>query len=158
MIKIWINLIFAFALIVLPLVNAENSTGTLSVHGAWVREAPPNAVSLAGYMEIVNSGSEERSVVSAESPTFQAIELHRSIVLQGIARMVPQESIPIPAGGNLALKPGDYHMMLMNPNKALKAGDKVSATLTFDNGERLVVTLEVKKGEGVDPEHQHHHH
>lgn len=158
MTKIWIILVLTFALIVLPQVSAENSTGTLSVRGAWVREAPPNAVSLAGYMEILNAGLKDRSIVAAESPTFQAIELHRSVVSRGMARMVPQESIPIPAGGKLVLKPGDYHMMLLNPTKALKAGDKVSATLMFDHGERLAVTLEVKKGEGVDPEHQHHHH
>lgn len=150
------NLILSFVLSLPLLADAENPTQTLSVRGAWVREAPPNAMALAGYMEIENNGSEDRRVISAESPTFRKIELHRSVMLEGMARMVPQESMPIPAGGKLSLKPGDYHMMLMHPTKALKVGDSVSATLMFDNGEKLAVTLAVRKGKGGD--HMHHHH
>lgn len=158
MTKLWMNLIFTVALILASLVNAENLTGTLSVHGAWIREAPPNAVALAGYMEIENSGSEDRSLLAAESPTFQTIELHRSVMVEGVAKMVPQASILIPAGDKLTLKPGDYHMMLMNPSRALKAGDRVNATLLFDNGEKLTITLEVKKGKsGEHMQHNHHH-
>lgn len=143
--------------LILPfLLSTAYSSGTLSVRNAWIREAPPNAMALAGYMVIENSGAQARELISAKSPVFNTIELHRSQMSGGVARMVPQQSIPVAARGQVQLMPGDYHMMLMNPTQPLKAGDTVDVNLTFDRGEMLSVKLEVKKGQGED--HHHHEH
>jgi hypothetical protein len=83
------------------------------------------------------------------------------VVEDGMARMLPQESMPIPAGGELVLKPGDYHLMLMRPKSALKAGDEVELSLGFDDGSTMAVTLPVRKASGADHDHMHdhtHHH
>ena len=137
--------------LILPLLlSTAYSAGTLSVRGAWIRESPPNAMALAGYMVIENNGAQGRELISAKSPAFKTIELHRSLMSGGVARMVPQQSIPVPAGGQVKLMPGDYHMMLMDPTKPLKTGDTVDVSLIFDRGETLGVKLEVKKGQGED--------
>lgn len=128
----------------------------LRILDAWIREAPPNAMALAGYLTIANPGPGERRLVGVASPGFEWIELHRTVREGGVAKMQPQDAMPIPAGGRLELKPGDYHLMMMRPTRRLRAGDEVAATLEFANGERLPVRFLVKKGPGGG--HEHHHH
>jgi copper(I)-binding protein len=132
----------------------------LKIEEPWVREAPPGAMALAGYMEIKNPGGEARALVGAESPAFERVELHLSVHEDGMARMIAQESMPIPAGGELELEPGGYHLMLMKPRQTLTAGDSVSMTLRFDDGSVMELEMPVVKAAGgMDHgEHHHHHH
>lgn len=147
--------LLALALFTATAIAAETD---LSVHHAWIREAPPTAPVLAGYMIIENDGPEPRKLIATESPTFEAIELHRSVFKDGIASMMPVESITVPPdGGHVALKPGDYHLMMMDPAKPLRAGDEVTVWLTFNGGERVKTTLAVRKDAG-GKHHEHHHH
>lgn len=147
--------VLAFCLLTLVSANAADR---FTVEDAWVREAPPGAMALAAYMNIRNTGDSDRKLVSASSADFGAVELHRSIVEGGMARMVPQESMPIPAGGELALKPGDYHLMLLRPKSALEEGDQVTLSLSFDDGSSVEVTMPVRKAGGTGHDHMHHHH
>ncbi len=129
----------------------------LQILDAWIREAPPNAMALAGYLTLTNPGAKERRLVGVTSPDFEWIELHRTVHEGGVAKMQAQDAMPIPAGGRLELRPGDYHLMMMRPARALRAGDEVTADLAFANGERLPVRFVVKKGPGGGYEHHHHH-
>lgn len=138
-------------------VGAQPLPGPLQVNEAWIREAPPNAMALAGYLTVSNSGTEDRQLVAVSSTDFESIELHRSELVEGVARMVPQDRMPIPAAGRLELKPGDYHLMLMHPRRSLKVGDKVKAILSFDNDQQLTAVFTVKKSQGSAHQHHHHH-
>ncbi len=138
-------------------VGAQPLPDPLQVNEAWIREAPPNAMALAGYMTVTNSGTEDRQLIAVSSTDFERIELHRSELVEGVARMIPQDRMPIPAAGRLVLKPGDYHLMLMHPRRSLKAGDEVNAILSFDNGEELPAVFRVKRPQGSDHQHHHHH-
>ncbi len=150
-----ICLTFAFLLPIFDHVDA--SSPTLHISGAWIREGPPNAMALAGYIIIHNKGSKDRQLLAVSSPSFGHIELHRTRLVDGVAKMIPQDSMPVPAGSSLELKPGDYHLMMMQPGQALKAGDKVEAVLQFDNEEKISATFSVKKSKGGDHDHHHHH-
>jgi copper(I)-binding protein len=142
----------------MPLIlSAESATTTLDVSEAWIREAPPNAMALAGYMTIDNNAPKERHLLAVSSADFKTIELHRSQLVEGVARMIPQQTMPVPTEGRLVLEPGDYHLMMMHPGRTLREGDEVNATLKFDNDEFIAVTFRVKKAEGSDHEHHHHH-
>jgi len=123
--------------------------GHLMVDNAWIREAPPGATALAGYMTVHNDSDKERVLVGASSPAFGNVMLHRTVMENGMAKMVHQMAITIPAGGKVTFKPNDYHIMLMKPKHALKAGDKVDITLEFKNGETMTVTHEVRAGQGA---------
>lgn len=137
---------------------AGSAGAPVHAENPWIREAPPGASALAGYLTLHNTSGKDRRLLSAESPAFARVEMHRSVVENGMARMLPQESITIPAKDRVALEPGGYHLMLMQPVKALKAGDTATITLSFDSGEPLEVEMEVKKGMGEDGGHHHHHH
>jgi periplasmic copper chaperone A len=112
---------------------------------AWVREAPPSAHMLAAYMTIRNATDRDAVLVNVESPQFRHVMLHKSEVVDGMARMVHQDEIRVPAQGSVALEPGSYHLMMPAPETRLSAGDRVDFTLTFADGDKIRVQAEVRK-------------
>jgi copper(I)-binding protein len=58
--------------------------------------------------------------------------------------MRPVDAIPIPARGEQVLRPGGYHLMLMEPTRALAVGDVVTLTLRFRSGRSLTVEVPVR--------------
>jgi hypothetical protein len=58
--------------------------------------------------------------------------------------MQPVERIPVAAGGTTELKPGSYHIMLMELTQPLAVGDTFELTLGFETSGEQVVTVEVR--------------
>lgn len=151
----WLSLVF-WLLPVLPL-----WAGAIEVQDAWVREAPPNMQTLAAYMVIRNTGTTGKTVVGASSPLFAKVEFHETIQQGGMATMIARDSLVIDAGGQVALKPGGYHMMLIAPQgpKPLRAGDRVPLALRMSDGSQWMGEAEVR---ALQPDKAgsmpHHHH
>ena len=118
------------------------------IHDPWIQEVPPSAEVLAAYMILKNTSDETLTVTSASSPAFERMEIHKSEIHEGMARMVHVENLAIPQHGQVEFKPGGYHFMLMGRKQPLRAGDKVYLTLTFSNGTELATTAEVRKNMG----------
>nr|VFK25717.1 MAG: hypothetical protein BECKMB1821G_GA0114241_101541 [Candidatus Kentron sp. MB]VFK29707.1 MAG: hypothetical protein BECKMB1821I_GA0114274_101140 [Candidatus Kentron sp. MB]VFK74877.1 MAG: hypothetical protein BECKMB1821H_GA0114242_101140 [Candidatus Kentron sp. MB] len=134
----------------------------ITVVSPWIREAPPGARALAGYMALHNHGNTNVSLVSASSPDFQEVMLHETITRKKMATMVHLERIEIPAKGQASLKPGGMHMMLMQPKRAFTVGDEATITLVFANGAKISAIFKVKKPSDNAPKtgsaHAEHHH
>ncbi len=129
----------------------------IAVVDPWVREGPPTARVLGGFMTITNAAARDDALVSVTSPDFNMVELHQTVMEDGMGKMVAQEKIVVPAGGKVVLKPGSYHLMLMMAKRKFKAGDEIKAELSFESGAVLSVVLPVRKGEGM-MDHSHHSH
>ena len=84
------------------------------------------------------------ALTGVESAQFARVELHRSTLVDGVARMEAVESAVIPARGELVLEPGGLHLMLMEPQQSLTAGADVVLTLSFDNGWTVEVDVPVR--------------
>ncbi len=123
----------------------------IEIKDAWVREVPPTSKMSAAYMLIENKGDEGDRLVGASSDVSKITELHETI--EGKMRKV--KVIEVPAGKSVELKPGGYHIMLINLEKPLKEGDKVSITLKFEKSGKVEVSAPVKKGAGT-MKHPHH--
>ena len=140
-----------FSLLFVPLLTITScnliSNAPIAIEDAWIREAPPNASAMAGYMRITNSSEKHIILHSANSPAFKAIEFHRSIEKDGVYRMVPQFHLHIAANSTFELKPGDYHLMLFNPVRPLKDGDEVTLSLTFSEQQIIETVVPVKKAQ-----------
>lgn len=107
----------------------------LAVEGAWIREAPPGAMSVA-YARLTNRGSRPLVVDGARSEAFGGAGLHRTeIDASGMARM-REGALTLAPGAHAALEPGGWHLMLFDPARLLKAGDVVQVTLTCGKDER----------------------
>jgi hypothetical protein len=139
-------------------VNASDST--VMVSDAWIREAPPNTSSLAGYMVIKNHSNKNQTLLSASSSAFAMVMIHRSEQKNGMAHMTHQKQVVIPAKAKITFAPGGYHLMLMKPKQPLKAGAHVTVSLVFANEKILRVNFKVRKDMPVKDakvmKHNHH--
>lgn len=120
--------------------------GGLKVENAWIREAPPGMKILAGYMTLNNEKSNALSLSGAVSRNFESIEVHYSIIKDDKAGMVQQHVVRIPAYSTVKFEPNGLHLMLFNPKRELKVGDKVKIALTFGNYRKIKVVFMVRKG------------
>ncbi|MCG6872513.1 MAG: copper chaperone PCu(A)C [Gammaproteobacteria bacterium] len=106
----------------------------LAVDDAWVREAPPGAMTLAGYLVLRNHSDQKQVLTGASSPDFASIMMHRTEQVDGMARMTHQQTVVIPPGAEVRFAPNGYHLMLMNPKHPLRSGDTLRIRLEFDPG------------------------
>ncbi len=122
--------------------------GSIQVEDPWIRAAPPNAPALGAFMTLHNGAHRELSLVAVESRLeVEAAELHRTIMADGMMKMVPQQQMVVPAQGSLELKPGSWHIMLIGPHQVPQAGDQVDLVLHFSDGSQTEVKAEVRRGE-----------
>lgn len=127
---------------VFPVVAQE-----LTVTDPWVRAAPPNARALGAFMILGNSSGADRAVVAARTTlAVDRVELHRTVKDGEVMKMVPQDSIPVPANGSVKLKPGSWHVMLIGPETVPEMGSRVRLTLVFDDGSEQTVDAVVRQG------------
>lgn len=117
----------------------------LTVKNPWIREAPPTASTLAGYMTIVNNGDKAVNIVEASSPDFKSVQIHSVSMDKGMMHMQHMHKLHIPAKGQVELKPGSMHLMLMSPKKPLKLSDQAVIVLKTDSGKMLELFVPVKK-------------
>ena len=128
----------------------------LMVVDPWVRAAPPNAPALGVFMALENHSGADRSVVAARTTlAVDRVELHRTMKIGEVMKMVPQQLIPVPAHSATLLKPGSWHVMLIGPEKVPAMGDMVQLTLVFDDGSEQTVEAVVRKGKTMMQSHDH---
>jgi periplasmic copper chaperone A len=115
----------------------------------WARSGMKDGNS-AAYMLLQNGTSTGDELIGVSSDVAQAVEMHLSqMKADGTMEMVQQQSIVIPGGKAVELKPGSYHVMLIGLTKDLKAGEQVTLTLKFKNRPDLTLTVPVKDAEDM---------
>lgn len=142
------KLLFAIAsLAVMPAAIAHDfDAGSIYVDHPMVEEAPPSARVLGGYVSLHNQGLAGDRLVAIESTAAEKVELHRSVVIDGIARMTPlADGIELPAGEMVWLGSDGTHAMFVGPDKRYAAGDEIPATLVFEKAGRIDVTFKVEE-------------
>lgn len=127
-----------------PIAAATEEAG-VSVRDAWVREAPPGVAMMAGYMVLQNNTSRSQVLVAASSSGFETVMIHRTIVKEGLTGMEHAPKIELLPNASLLFAPGGYHLMLLNPKRTLRAGDRVDIYLEFRGGLVIPVAYEVRK-------------
>ena len=137
--------------------SAPAAEPEISIDDPWMRAAPPTARVLAGYMVIENPRDEALTLVGAASPVADRVEIHETVVTDGLARMERRDRLEVPPGGRLVLEPGGAHLMFMQPAAVPVDGELVPLELLFEAGERVAVELRVRAGP-ADGGHEHHHH
>jgi len=132
-------------ILALAFTAATSEEAGVSVRDAWVRESPPGVAMMAGYMALRNNTSRSQVLVAARSPDFETVMIHRTIVKDGMASMVHASQIEIAPNASLLFAPGGYHLMLLNPKRTLRAGNRVDVNLEFRGGLVLPVAFEIRK-------------
>lgn len=116
----------------------------VSVREGWVRLPPGPMPMAAGYGQIRNDCRRAVVVVGAGSKAFGDVSLHETTLVDGVSRMRAVERLPIAAGATVDLKPGGLHLMLMQPEVALKAGAQLPLRLSLEDGRKVDGMLQVR--------------
>ena len=126
--------------------NTPGASTGFQVVDAWAR-ATTNDVT-AVYFTVKNPGVADRLVSVTADVTTNA-QLHEVITEGASSKMQEKEGgFEVPANGELVLKSGGYHVMLLDLTKPLNAGDEVHLELTFEHAGVIPVTAPVKDSEG----------
>ncbi len=127
--------------------------GDVMVMGAFARaSAIPTAKTAAVYMTLMNQAAAADRLLSVTTGAAAMAGLHQSLEENGVARMLPVDSLEIPPGGSVELKPGGYHVMLMGLKAPLKKGGMLMLQLQFAHAGMVEVMANV--GE-VAQDHAH---
>ncbi len=141
----WRYRVFAGLIAVLVALVAAAEDAGISVRDAWLRATPPGTAMTAGYMVLQNKTSRPQVLVAARSSSFEAVMIHRTIAKEGMTGMEHTPKIELLPNASLFFSPGGYHLMLLNPKRILRAGDRVDIQLEFRGGLVLPVAYEVRK-------------
>jgi hypothetical protein len=121
---------------------ATSSLAQVTVKDPWVRATVPQQTATGAFMHL--SSPADAKLVSASSPVAGIVELHEMRMENNVMKMRAIPSIAIPAGKGAELKPGGYHVMLMNLKAQVKEGDAVPITLVVEGKDGKRQTLEVR--------------
>ena len=117
--------------------------GALHIAGIWGRPSFVGGTS-AAYFKINNTGEAAAELVGLSADIAEAVELHEVQMKDNVMNMRPVAGgLPIPAGAEVVLAPGGYHVMLINLNQDLAVGETYSLTLQFATGGETAVNVEI---------------
>ena len=118
------------------------ASAQVTVSEPWVRTTVPQQKATGVFMKL--QSTQDAKLISAKSPAAGIVEVHEMAMEGGVMKMRAVDVFALPMGKAVELKPGGYHVMLMDLKSQLKDGDAVPLTLTFETKDGKRQTLEVK--------------
>lgn len=118
--------------------------GELTVTGAWARTTPPGIRMGAIYLVIDNGSVKSDRLLKLKTAVASTAEVHRTEVLDGIARMREVAVLHVDAGERIEFRPGGHHVMLTGLHKPLVEGQVFELELLFEVGGPRKVRVVVK--------------
>lgn len=108
----------------------------------WVRATVAGQKATGAFMELKSAN--DAVLVSASSPVAGVVEIHEMIMDGTVMKMRAVPRLELPAGKPVQLRPGGYHVMLMELKQPLKKGDVVPLSLKVEGKDLVARTIEVK--------------
>lgn len=124
--------------------SAAVAAPLVKIDAAWVRPTVKGQTATGGFMNL--TASEALTLVGFASPVAGETELHEMVMDGSVMRMRAIESLPLPAGQTVSLRPGagGQHLMLMDLRQPLKEGEQIVLTLKLRTADGKSLTQEVK--------------
>ena len=115
------------------------------IHKAWIRSAPPNSKTMAGFLIFKNPCKTSIRIIDVESKDFGMPMIHRSVLENGISKMRDPGLLEIKPGASLKFEAGGLHIMLMHPRRIFKEGDKAGVRLVLADGRKVYSEFPIQK-------------
>lgn len=114
----------------------------VTVQDAWVRATVPQQKATGAFMRL--TAAQDARLVSASSPVAGVTEVHEMKLVDNVMKMRPLPALDLPAGQAVELKPGGYHIMLLDLKQPVAQGSTVPLTLVFEakDGQRTTQELQ----------------
>lgn len=130
--------------VLLAMFSAPSMAGEFVVSDAYIRGLPPGQTVTAAFMILSNGLDRDCHLVGASSPLASSAEVHEHSHHGGMMSMRPVDVLTIPAGQNVSLQPGGYHLMLFGLKTSLSDGEQTSITLLFEDCEQIELSVPVR--------------
>ena len=123
----------------------ESATSEIAITAPWSRETAEGQDAGGAFMTIANTGSGADRLTGGSTSVAGEVQVHTVDMTDGVMRMRQQEDgLEVPAGGSVTLKPGSFHIMLMQLTQPLEQGEEIPITLTFEKAGAVEVKLLVQ--------------
>jgi copper(I)-binding protein len=129
-----------------------------TVKDPWVRATVAQQKATGLFAQLTSAGGGK--LVAASSPVAGVVEIHEMKMEGDTMRMRAIAALDLPAGKAVELKPGGYHVMLMDLKQQVKPGDTVAVTLVIEGAGGKRESVEVKAAVrplGGKDDHSGHH-
>src|SRR5262245_54982626 len=133
------------AVVPLPGHAQEYKAGGIKIEAPWLRATPAGAQVAGGYLKLQNVGSEPDRLVGGSTSVAGGFEVHE-MRMEGSTMKMRQlpNGLEVRPGQSVELKPGSYHIMLMDLKRQLKDGETVKGTLQFERAGKVEVEYAVR--------------
>ena len=121
---------------------AQAALAQTTVKDPWVRSTVAEQKATGAFMQITSASGGR--LVSASSPAAGVVEIHEMAMDGNTMRMRAVPALDLPAGKAVELKPGGYHVMLMDLKAPLAAGASVDLNLVVEGKDGKRETLALK--------------
>jgi periplasmic copper chaperone A len=139
--------------------DAPVKQGALLIETPWSRVTPKGAKVAGGYVRITNTGTAPDRLIGGSFSASGRIEVHEMSVSGGIMRMRElDQGLEIAPGATVELKPGGYHLMFMDMQRDLQAGEMVKGTLVFANAGTVNIAYRIAPLGATSGASGHTHH
>ena len=106
-------------------------SAAVQVEGAWARASVQGQKGTGAFMRL--TAKDGARLVRAESPAAGVAEVHEMKMDGDVMKMRAMPALDLPAGKTVELKPGSYHIMLLDLKAPLAKGSAVPLTLVFQD-------------------------
>ena len=136
------------------LLTASPVLAQVTVADPWVRGTVAQQRATGAFMKLTSTDGAR--LVEARSPVAGVVEIHEMTMDNNVMRMRQVPMLELPAGKAVELKPGGYHVMLMDLKAPLAKDASVALTLVFKDAKGVESKVEVKAPVATAPmEHKH---
>jgi periplasmic copper chaperone A len=136
----------AFTTVCVASAFAQNVTVT----DAWARATVTGQKATGAFMNL--TAKDNAKLVGVSSPVAAVAEIHEMKMDKDVMKMAAlPNGLDLPAGKTVALKPGSYHVMLMDLKAPLAKDSTVPLTLTFQDAKGVKSKLELKVPVSAQP-------
>jgi periplasmic copper chaperone A len=119
--------------------------GNLQISQPWTRATPKGAAVAGGYLRITNAGTTPDRLLGGSTDVAKRLEVHEMSMDGGVMKMRElKNGLDIPPGATVELKPNSYHIMMQGLSRPLAKGERVKASLTFEQAGKAEVEFAVE--------------
>ena len=115
---------------------------SVEIKDPWVRATVAQQKATGAFMQL--TAKTDSKLVEAKSPVAGVVEIHEMAMDNNVMKMRQIPGLALPAGKAVELKPGGYHVMLLDLKAQVKEGDVVPVTLVFEGKDGKRETVEIK--------------
>ncbi len=126
-------------------VSTDITPAEKSVYVRWL----PNGLPAAGYIVLQNSADRAFDVNKIVTPNYQSVAIYQTVTDGESSKMVKHDKFTIPAKGEFAFVPGQYHLMFTKPTHVITPGDHVRVMFYLGDGK---VVFKIKMPVRTSPE------